>query len=278
MDGVGEHGAGLGQHEVAQGEHAHELVHGIHHVAVVGAFLLELHLAADVADGMVHGPVVLEHDDFRVHGAGSGVGREVQEVSQLLGVLLVEASEQHVAVLLVELVEHVGRVVGLHLRDDLGRIVGIEVFKHVDGNVFLEFGQRFGRVFPGHAPQGADLGLEVQVLEMVGKVGGVHEGCFLGCRTAGFARLLVVAGIGAPFRKVRMFRLLRILREHVLLAVSRTGINWQVRIFPFGMIPAFVLVRTGSVLRRVAHEQPPRLPQWRPAQRRKKAADVLQTG
>ena len=70
---------------------------------------------------------------------------------------------------------HVGGVVGLHLGDDLGGHVGIQVLQDVHGHAAFQFGQGLGGVLRGHVAQGADLLFQTQVLQMVGKVGGMDE-------------------------------------------------------------------------------------------------------
>ena len=177
-DSISQDGSGPCQHKVAQRQHPDQLVLLIHHIAVIGVFLVFLHLMADVADGLVHCPGVFQHDDFNIHDAGSRVRGEVQKVAQLFRIFLGQASQQGVAVPLVQFVQNVGGIVGIHLGNDLGGIIGVQVFQDVNSHIFIQFCQGLCRVFPVHAPQGADLGLQVQVFQVIRKVGRVHVGGF----------------------------------------------------------------------------------------------------
>ena len=172
--GIAHDGPGTRQHQVAQRKHPHQFVVLVHHIGVVGAFLV-LHLAADVSDGLVGRHVLFQQDQLGVHDTGRGVGVEVQQVAQLFGIFARQLAQQDVAVFLVQLVQHVGGVVGLHLGDDLGGHVGIQVLQHVHGHAAFQFGQGLGGVLRGHVAQGADLLFQTQVLQMVGKVGGMDE-------------------------------------------------------------------------------------------------------
>ena len=174
VHGIAHHGPGPGQHDVPEGEDAEQDVRRVHHITVVGAFLV-FHLAADVGYGLIHGHVLFEQDQLDVHDPGGGVRVKVEQVAQLFGIFLVQLAEQDVAVAFVQLVQHVGGVVRLHLGDDLGRHVGVEVLQDVHGHAAVQFGQRFGGVFRGHVAQGADLLFQRQVFQMVGKVRGMDE-------------------------------------------------------------------------------------------------------
>ena len=82
LDFVADDDAGLREHEVAQGEHADELVLFIDDIAVIRAFHFELHLGADMRNGLVHGPGLLQHDDLGVHDTGGRIRREIQQIAE----------------------------------------------------------------------------------------------------------------------------------------------------------------------------------------------------
>ena len=99
---------------------------------------------------------------------------------------------------LIEFVKDVGGVVRLHFRDNLSCVVRVKVFQDVDCHVLVEFSKSVSCVLAGHTPQSADLGLEVEILQMIGKVGGVHERRLVGGIPALIAFLLLVTATPVP--------------------------------------------------------------------------------
>ena len=99
---------------------------------------------------------------------------------------------------LIEFIKDVGGVVRLHFRDNLGCVVRVKVFQDVDCHVLVEFSKSVSCVLAGHTPQSADLGLEVEIFQMIGKVGGVYERRLVGGIPALIAFLLLVIATPVP--------------------------------------------------------------------------------
>ena len=99
---------------------------------------------------------------------------------------------------LIEFIKDVGGVVRLHFRDNLSCVVRVKVFQDVDCHVLVEFSKSVSCVLAGHTPQSADLGLEVEIFQMIGKVGGVYERRLVGGIPALIAFLLLVTATPVP--------------------------------------------------------------------------------
>ena len=119
LDQILEQTAPLGQHQVAQGDHAHQPVLLVHEIGVVRN-LLVLDLLANLGHGLVGGQVLVQDDHLGVHDAARGVRVEGQEGLELRTILGGHAAEERPLQVLVQPLQKVCGVVRSHLLDDAG--------------------------------------------------------------------------------------------------------------------------------------------------------------